>query len=386
MHKFVSFLFILIVIFQFFSCKKSTSPVESTLPKLNETQLQSVLDNYLNDNSGILGTEQQVDKSGYQPWGGASGYFDSTRTQPLKWDDKFLIGSITKTFTATIVLQLWEQGMVDLDNFIINCLPIEISAILDSIPYGDTVTVRQALQHRSGIWSYTRSWPLIVDLYANPAKDYSVVDILTIVKNEGQPDFVPGMGFRYSNTNFILLGSLVESVTGQDYNEVLYQNIIQRLGLANTFMPIDLPINYEGIAHGYEDDFDNLAGGQTLNGLNFNIGSNTAWAAGGLVSTTEDLNTFLRALVSNELFTNDSTFQMMIGLPENDWYGMGIFVRNHSTKGTYYGHGGGIIGFGSYAYYFVEHDMAISGCLNLDGTIEYIAPEGLMDLILEYLP
>ncbi len=380
----------IIVIFLCLVCsncgKDSSVQPEENLPLLAVDSLQSALDNYLEDTPGILGCPYQIDLAGYQPWNGVSGYFDNSRAERLKWDDKFLIGSITKSFTAVIVLQLWEEGQVELDNPIINYMPAEIGNALQEIDYGNIMTVRQVLKHLSGIRNYM-TFGVAAEIYADPGREWTVIEILEIVRNVGPPDFYPGDDYRYSNTNFVLLGSLIENVTGRNYRDVLEQNILSRINLENSFLPELVPLgNYDGVAHGYEDDFHDLLGGRTLDALELNSGTAWAWSAGGMISTTEDLNTFFRALDNNMLFASDSTFQMMIEDTANHHYGMGIVINTDPALGLYYGHAGGQVGFRSYAYYFPEHDLAVSGSINLDGSVEYIPVGELRQILLEKLP
>jgi len=384
--KRIVFGIIILVHLLFSSCSKDSTGIDNRTKHLPEEQLQSILDNYQQKTDGILGMVHHIVMSGYESWGGATGHFDLTRTQPLLWNDKFLIGSTTKSFTATLVLQLWEEGIFELEEVIIDYVSPDIAAILENIPNGSQVTIRQALMHRSGIWNYTWSLPLIENIYNNPGYNWSVVELLQIVQNEGWSVFQPGESYSYSNTNYLLLGCLIEFVTGQIYADVLRERILNPQELDNTFLPDQIPVTYGDIAHGYEDDFHSIMGGATLDALNLNCGSAWGGSAGGLVSTTEDINSFYRALVRGDLFQNKSTFPMMKDLVNNETYAMGLFIGNHPRLGPFISHGGIMTGFDSYAYYFLNHDIAINGCINLDGSVEYILPETeLVDLLLDVL-
>jgi D-alanyl-D-alanine carboxypeptidase len=242
------------------------------------------------------------------------------------------------------------------------------------------------LTHRSGLFNYVRSLPLLENIYHNPSRHRTVNEVLRIVRDEGSPDFPPGEGFRYSNTNYVLLGVAIEHVTGKSYQQALNERIIKKLNLNHTFMP-DEPLlgRYEDVAHGYEDAAYGFAG-RAVDAQEFNLASGTAWAAGGLVSNTTDLTRFLRALVSGKLFQRETAYQMMSEPGPNEWYAMGLFVFEHPTLGWYVGHAGAYIGFNAYAYYFPDHDLAISGCINLDGSVEFIESRDLMDLLAAELP
>ena len=271
-------------------------PQESNESPLPTAELQAAVDTYQDSVAGILGIMLYIDYQGYQPWGCAVGSFDRTHTRPLDPKDQFRIGSITKTFTATLVLQLWEKGLVNLDQPLIQYLPAAEAAVLDSIPHGAQVTVRQALMHRSGLFNYVRSWPLLVEIYQHPTRQWSAVEVLRIVRDQGAPDFEPGESFRYSNTNYLLLGLLLESVSGMTYNDALHDRICDKLDLDQTFMPeASLLDQHLNLAHGYENAAYGFAG-RDVDGQAFNPASRVGWAAGGLVSNTGDVTRFFRAL------------------------------------------------------------------------------------------
>jgi D-alanyl-D-alanine carboxypeptidase len=370
------------------SCTKKTTPHnDPLLQDLPEAALQAVLNNYLSENNGILAVVFQLTMEGYHPWSGASGYFDLSRTQPAERDNRFLIGSITKTFTATMVLQLFEDGLLQLDSPLRDYLPPDITTLLDSIPYASTVTIRQALTHRSGLWNYVRSIGWIESLYRAPATQESYQDLLHLISREGQADFQPGTAFRYSNTNFMLLGAVLEHLCSQAYATLLNERIIQSLNLSNTYLPPGVPLGQDdALIHGYENDFYGWLGGRTIDGLEFNCNSAGMRTAGGLVSNSTDLITFISALLAGNLFQQSSTLTLMTNVPENSWYGMGIETREHEQRGEYYGHCGGMTGFNSCVFYFPEQQLALSGCLMLDGTVEYISIEPLAELLIQTVP
>ena len=130
------------------SCQWNSQEPEG-LSSLPEEALQDALETYQDSVAGILGIMVDIDYAGYEPWGGAAGSFDSSHARALEADDQFWIGSITKTFTAAMILQLWEEELVNLDRPVIRYLAAEEAAVLDSIPYGEQITVRQASQPKN---------------------------------------------------------------------------------------------------------------------------------------------------------------------------------------------------------------------------------------------
>jgi D-alanyl-D-alanine carboxypeptidase len=201
-----------------------------------------------------------------------------------------------------------------------------------------------------------------------------------LVKDEGEPDFMPGTAFKYSNTNYLLLGVLIEFLTQRSLATVFQERIFSKIGMHNSFLSEGvLGSNQPAIAHGYDEEFGKIYDGQEFH-------SGTSWAAGGLVSTTQDLNLFLRSLPANKVFKHDSTFLQMIRTGANEWYGLGVFVKEHPVAGPCFGHGGGVFGTNSTAFYFFNNNAIITCSITLDGSREFISPEDLLDLIIDILP
>jgi D-alanyl-D-alanine carboxypeptidase len=354
MKRIFLFIFISLIIFSYCSKKSTVEPEpNSQLPELPGTELQELVDGYIAENDNILGIACRVDKNKFQPWYGAVGYDDLSRTDSLSWNSKFFIGSVTKTLTSAIVLQLMEEKKVDLTHPIIEYLSNDAAAILAEIPYGSVITVNQALCHRSGLYDYMDN--LEVWLLPDPARIYSQLDMLNIVKEMNKAESVPGTEFDYSNTNYLLLGLLIENITQSPYSAALDERIISPLGLENTFLfHGSAETDRDGIAHGY----DNLGeDGRIYDIMEF---SHSGWSgsAGGLISTTEDMNKFLTALTSGELFINSSTFNIMSNIGDNEWYALGLYVTTRT--GLFYGHSGYFCGCVAFSFYYPEKEAAVS--------------------------
>jgi D-alanyl-D-alanine carboxypeptidase len=173
---------------------------------------------------------------------------------------------------------------------------------------------------------------------------------------EGHPEFIPGSEYAYRNSNFNILGLIVEKVTGNPYPHELNERILKPAELVNTYM-----LNYgieaedERIAHGYTQEFD---------GIDYH--TSQPWAAGGLLSTASDLSLFMSSLMQGGLFEKSTTLKLMLTPVEGGHYGLGIFVTQ-SMEGTMYGHSGAIFGYNTRVEYFTEINSTIVSCMSFNG-------------------
>lgn len=244
-------------------------------------------------------------------------------------------GSNTKAFVATVVMQLVGEGKVELDKPINHYLP---GAIKD-----DRITVRQLLNHTSGLANYTNYMGL--DKFEEQRHRYFEPRELLDIGNAHPVTNQPGEKFKYSNTNYVLLGLLIQKVTGRPVAENVDQRIIRKLSLNDTYWP---GVGEQGIrgkhAHGYA---------KTGNGIEdvTELDPSWGWAAGQIISTTKDLNTFYRGLLKGDLLkraqldemkkTVDTAGEMWPGVE----YGLGIASAPMSCGGRSWGHGGDIHGY-----------------------------------------
>ncbi len=241
----------------------------------------------------------------------------------------FRVGSISKPFVAVMVLQLVDEGLVALDETLGTYLP--------ETPIGAMVTIRDLLGHDSGVPNYTDQPDFFADVLADRDRSYDNEEILAYVA--GVPNGTSG-AFSYSNTNYILLGQLVEEVTNDELEQVLRDRISQPLGLtATTFVGRDVPTP------------TNLAGGWSTDVLDgdptaaYESVASSAWAAGALVSTTADLAAFMIALFDGRLVSPDSLVEMTT--VAGDGYGLGLFAADLGDGKPAYAHSGGITGYAS---------------------------------------
>lgn len=259
------------------------------------------------------------------------------------------IGSITKQFTAAMVMQLVEAGEVELD--------AEIGRYAD-FPTGDhTVTVRHLLNHTSGIPSYTSLGEVF---WSQSRLDLTHDELLGLVR-ELPFDFEPGREWRYNNSGYYLLGVLIERVTGKGYAEVVQEHIFDPVGLEDTTYCGEREL-IANRAEGYE-----LVDGELLNDQPLSM--DTPFAAGALCSTVLDLLAWQRALASGEVVSPES-YELMTtsGATAEGPYGYGFGLSVSELEGhRKISHGGGINGFVSMLARYPDEDLGIAVLVNTPG-------------------
>lgn len=283
-------------------------------------------------------------------WVGSSGRTDLDTGRPVDPESWFRAGSITKTFTAVVVLQLVSEGLLQLDEPVTRWLP--------EVP--ESVTLRQLLNHTSGLYNYTDDLPDVAGIVRDRYKQHN--PRATLAAGLGKPRlFDPGSSWSYSNTNYIALGLLIEAVTGHPYAEEVRTRILQPIGLERTMLPgheVTLP---EPHVHSYLSVDGELVDLAQMN-------ASTAWAAGELVSTAADLNRFYAALLSGELLGEPELAAMLTTVPNGDAsaYGLGIERRDLPGGLALWGHRGGIFGYLTLSYHSADlsHQLSLSSTGN----------------------
>ncbi|WP_412074891.1 serine hydrolase domain-containing protein [Streptomyces xanthophaeus] len=265
-----------------------------------------------------------------------AGLGDVTTGSKVPRDGQVRIGSNTKTFTAVVVLQLVGEGKIDLDAPVETYLPGLVRG--EGID-GRHITVRQLLQHTSGLPDYESlvGEDILQHRYFEPR------DLLDLAFRR-KADFAPGTNWAYSNTNYVVAGLIVQKVTGRPLAEETDRRVIKRIGLRHTYFPApgDVTIR-EPHPQGYHRD----AAGAPLRDVT-EIDPSAAWAAGQMISTNSDLNQFFTALLAGRLLPAAQLAQMRTTVPIGDTgagYGLGLLSRPLSCGGVYWGHGGDISGY-----------------------------------------
>ena len=269
------------------------------------------------------------------------GSLETGQAPPM--DGEVRIGSNTKTFVAVVVMQLVQEGKVGLDEPIETYLPGLIKG--EGID-GSRITVRQLLQHTSGLPEYTDTTPGSGDIFQ--IKDHYIPPRDLLDTALGKPAaFEPGTQWKYTNTNYIVLGMLIERVSQRPVGEQIDERIVKKLGLSHTY----LPGNGEKKLHGPHPQGYHLSAEGKLEDMT-DLDTSLAWAAGGMVSTPSELNTFFQAVLDGRLLTQASIDEMKNGavdasshLGSGTVYGLGLIGRSLSCGGTAWGHGGDIAGY-----------------------------------------
>jgi len=285
------------------------------------------------------------------------GYANMEWKIPNDVDTKFRLGSITKQFTATVILQLVEQGKIKLDGKITDYLP---DYRKDT---GDRVTIHQLLNHTSGIPSYTGQPGFFQNVSRNP---FTVSDFVK-KHASGDLEFEPGTKFKYNNSGYFLLGAIIEKVTGKTYAEAVRENIFAPLGMNNSGYDTHAPLIAKRAA-GYTKT---AAGYVNAPYLDMSI----PYGAGSLYSTVEDLYLWDQALFGDKMLTAKSKELMF--KPTLDNYGYGLDIQDvelgDKTKVATIGHSGGINGFSTNMIHFVA-DKHMVVVLDNTGQGQFLRP------------
>ena len=265
-----------------------------------------------------------------------AGVGDLTTGSKVPGDGQVRIGSNTKAFTAVVVLQLVGEGKIGLDATVDTYLPGLVRG--EGID-GRRITVRQLLQHTSGLPEYG----IHVDDDEIRNRYFEPRELLDIALRY-KADAAPGTTWGYSNTNYVLAGLIVQKVTGRPLAEEMDRRIIQRIGLRHTYFPApgEMTIR-EPHPQGYHR---NPADGPLRDFTE--IDPSAGWAAGQLISTNSDLNRFFTALLAGHLLPADQLAEMRTTVPAGTSglrYGLGLTSRPLSCGGVYWGHGGDIAGY-----------------------------------------
>jgi D-alanyl-D-alanine carboxypeptidase len=292
----------------------------------------------------------------------AAGVAEVKNGTPLTPNARFRAGSIMKPFIAVVILQLVEEGKLSLDDSMTALLPGEVTSRFSN---SDLITLRMLLDHTGGIPDWL-SQSVIERIAANPAKVWDVQEFLDIAAAQ-PPSFAPGKGWRYSNTDYNVLGLVIERATGQSWRKAVTERVIKPLGLASTSVPEPGDTDIDGaLMHGYGQ-----IGGSVLD-LTF-IDPSMAGAAGGgaLVSTVGDLAVFLAGLRSGKLFKHPETFNKMAAFVEapdvGGQVGYGLGLQKYVIAGglEMIGHMGGTAGYRSGTFYFPTLNLSMSFAIDV---------------------
>jgi D-alanyl-D-alanine carboxypeptidase len=272
------------------------------------------------------------------------------------------VGSITEIVTSTLILKLQEEGLLSLEQSVESILP----GILKD---GSRISVRQLLQHRSGLKDY-----IGMDIAGTKCIEHAVSSmqdlfppqsLVRLIANHGL-EFEPGTEYKYSTTGYILLGMIVEKCTGKKFEDVVYQRIIQPLQLERTYFPptnkLRLPFatGHSKATPDLTDISDEIS---EITELNVSI----MWTAGALISNPAEIQTIMKALFS-DILLSQASLEQMLDFHEadnpNQFYGLGLYKYTFENGMQAYGHQGGVHGYESVALYYPDHEIFMTVIVN----------------------
>jgi D-alanyl-D-alanine carboxypeptidase len=302
-------------------------PVAAQVPPALETEFQQIIEAVLVD-PGVKGIAACIIMPDNSVWTGQAGGNGSGTG--ITDTTVFYGGSTTKTFVATRILQLWEDGLINLDT--------TYTAYLDTIAFVlPETTIRQLLSHTSGVFDYDENPFYFIDLYYNPAQFYTPAGILQ--KWVNQPHvFAPGTAYAYSNTNYVILGMVVEAITGNPLAEELRNHVYNQVPVYHTYFGA-----YESFTEPYCGLW--MLDGSTLVDYTYYPHTallSSAYAAGNIVTHPLDEALFIRHLINGNILSGAALSEMLTLNPFSNDYGLGIIGIEFAQDTLLYGHNGGI--------------------------------------------
>jgi len=302
--------------------------------------------------------------------------------------NRFRTGSITKLFTATIILQLTEEGLVKLEDIFFDLIDKETAEILTGLHFSEQtdlskrITILDLLQQSSGLADYfSEDARFLNEVMQNPSKLWNwklIMEKYFELALNTKAKFAPGRGFHYSDTNYLLLGILIEQITKKTFQDNYKEKITAPLLLNDTFLEFyELPYQVAPIVYPYHG----------INSLE-NVNTSFDWGGGGLVSTAKDLDIFIRSLMKGQLFKSKESLELLLNTQNSystidktnrsQQYGLGI-QKKEINGFSFYGH---TSAYGAMLYYSPERDLSI--IFSLNQTAALLKAERLIKKILAH--
>jgi D-alanyl-D-alanine carboxypeptidase len=303
------------------------------------------------ERASIPGAVVGIWQDGRKPYVRAFGVSNTATGEPMTADMHMRIGSTTKSFVVTGILMLADQGKLNLDD--------TIDRYVKGAPNGDKITLRQLAAMRSGLFNYAdETNPKMPE---QPFRQWTPRELVEVAFRH-QPFFPPGNAFDYSNTNTVLLGLVVEAVSGQSLKSFIDEKILKPEGMTHTMFPegAEIPSPH---AHGYLA----LPDGKIVDATDWN--PSWGWAAGNMISTLEDMRVWARLFAGGELFSTErkverDRFLSAPGEGEGALYGLGVEYQN-----GWIGHNGNTLSYMAYPYYLPAEGITMVVLLNTGANI-----------------
>jgi len=333
--------------------------------------------------SGLVEKDQSIENcvlavtkgDGSYSWAGAAGIANHDDQAPMTKDTPIYISSVTKLYTAAVIMKLYEEGALSLDDPISKYLPVDLIRgihVYQGKDYSSEITVRQLLSHTSGIADYYTEKSkdgkdLFELLLEEPERQWTVDETIARARDDLKPHFPPGKGAIYSDTNFQLLGKIIEKVTQKPLHIVYDEYIFGPLGLKNTWLT---GRSEPRVAPSYPPA-DVFYQGRVITSTRSN---EAYWADGGIVTTAEEMIIFLKALNEGKIIQRDTLESMhdwhKLEFPMQYGYGTMYFqlpwiMSKVMGLTPLWGHSGST---GSFLYYSEDRDLYVAGTINNVGS------------------
>jgi len=358
----ILFTSLMVVAFSF-SALAQRQPIAATGTNVLKKELQTKLDEWHNS-AKFPGATLGVVLANGESFGLAVGYSDRDAKIAMKPTDRMLAGSVGKTFAAATALQLIKEGQIGLDDKIEKYLGKE--PWFDKLPNARDITVRQLMNHTSGLVRYEFKDEFTKYLTEHPMKVWTPEERLAYLFGE-KPPFEAGKGWDYSDTNYIVLGMIIEKVTGRKFYDEANRRVIKPLKLRDT-IPQEGPV-MKGVVQGYAGAGNPFGGKDAMieNGK-FVINPQLEWTGGGYASTSIELARWAKLMYEGKAYDASLLPQVLDGvaapmLGRDAKYGLCVIIRK-TQAGTTYGHSGFFPGYMTDMMYFPEMKIAVAVQVN----------------------
>ena len=352
----IALLFIIIIVFIFFNQKIKPLRSELTSKDNFKKEIQGILCTNMNRQK-IPGMQLSIKKDdNYYRF--SLGHIDKKRSQKISQNHIMRIGSVSKIYTAILILKDCENGLLKLEDPLAKWVP--------EIPYANLITIKNLLNHTSGVFDYTANFSLQMQIILKIHKQWTPQELVSYIL-KGKPNFKPGEKYHYSNSNYLLLGIILEKLHHKRFLELFNENYRSHLGLVNTyFLPNknSIPTN---LISGY--DFDMIPGGRVLPPTDIAWPS-LAFTSGAVATSADDLLKFTEQLFSEQIISKATINKMEDFLACSDLHirtqdGYGLGLRRLNIDGDILmGHTGTILGFGAATFFCPKKGYFISFIAN----------------------
>ncbi|MBW5248594.1 beta-lactamase family protein [Streptomyces sp. P01-B04] len=328
-------------------------------PEVNARLDKAIED--VREQAGIPGVVVGLWMPGKGSYVRATGVADTTTREPMAADSYIRIGSETKTFTVTALLELVDDHRIRLDD--------PISKYVPGVRNGHRITLRHLAEMRSGLFPYTADTDFTHDLLSNPQRHFTPRQLLAYGMKH-RNNFEPGAQFQYSNSNLVLLGLVIEKVSGHRIEDVIHDRVLRPSHLHHTLFPTG-PGFPDPHPRGYTDQ---TLSGETEDSTDWN--PSWAWSAGAMISDLQDLRRWARGVATGELLSPATQAQRLRTLPTGIpglSYGLGIF-----ETGGWIGHNGSLPGYETVTVYLPSQRATLVIMINTDITSGSQEPSTLL--------